>query len=237
MTFTPVRVRQRNYNFDLSEKKKLLILARETSQASVCKLYKIPKGTLSGWKNQIDLDLDYEKGKFTMHPGRKSIGEHLENVIDSFIEGQEQGQKECSVDLIAFEILKFDPEFQDGIFWKTKKWLYPYLHRSGFSIRSKTHVAQKECDNDLCFQFNDYVNEINAALKIHPDFVINMDETPCYYDNRPKTKVVTSGSKSVNGAKTRTGDYRATVCLAATESGKKLEPFIIFKGQPGKTNN
>jgi hypothetical protein len=236
MNLSPVHVRQRNYNFDLSEKKKLLLLAAETSQASVCKLHNIPKGTFSGWKQQIDLDLDYEKGKFTKHPGRKSKGEHLENVIDSFIEGQEQGQKECTVDLIALEILKFDPEFQDGDFGNVKRWLYPYLKRNGFSIRSKTHVAQKECDNDICFKFNEYVNEINAALNINPDFVINMDETPCYYDNRPKTKVVTSGSKSVNGAKTRTGDYRATVCLAAAATGKKLEPFIIFKGQPGKTN-
>ena len=49
-------------------------------------------------------------------------------------------------------------------------------------------------------------------------------------------KVVTKGSKSVNGAKTRTGDYRATVCLATTLSGEKLEQLIIFKDQPGKTN-
>jgi hypothetical protein len=221
----------------LSEKKKLLLLAATTSQADICQMYNIPKGTLSGWKKQIDLELNYEKGKFTKHSGPKSKGEHLENVVDSFIEGQEQGQKECTVDLIALEILKFDPEFQNGNFGNVKRWLYPYLNRNGFSIRSKTHVAQKECDIDTCFNFNHYVNEINAALNIHSDFVINMDETPCYYDNRPKTKVVTAGSKSVNGAKTRTGDYRATVCLAATASGKKLEPFIIFKGVPGKTYN
>jgi hypothetical protein len=143
----------------------------------LAKLHSIPK--VRGWKKQIDLDLDYEKGKFTKHSGRKSKGEHLKNVVVSFIEGQEQGQKECTVDLIVLEILKFDPEFQDGNFWHVKRWLYQYLKRDGFSIRYKTHVAQKECDNDTCFNFNEYVNEINAALNIHPDFLINMDETPC----------------------------------------------------------
>ena len=40
----------------------------------------------------------------------------------------------------------------------------------------------------------------------------------------------------MRGSKTRTGDARATVCLSVTLSGKKLDPLIIFKGQPGKTN-
>jgi hypothetical protein len=33
----------------------------------------------------------------------------------------------------------------------------------------------------------------------------------------------------------RTGDYRATVCLATTQLGMKLPPFVIFKGKPEKT--
>lgn len=84
--------------------------------------------------------------------------------------------------------------------------------------------------------FTVFVTEINQILGIHADFVIKMDETTCYYDNRQNCKVVSTGSKSVNGAKTKTGDYRATVCLAVTASGKKLEPLIIFKGQPDKVD-
>jgi hypothetical protein len=78
-----------------------------------------------------------------------------------------------------------------------------------------------------------YANQLRDLFNIHPDFVINMDETPCYYDNQPNRKVVSKGAKSVIGAKTRTGDFRATVCLAVTLSGKKLDPLVIYKGQPG----
>ena len=99
---------------------------------------------------------------------------------------------------------------------------------------SKNHVAQKACNVDICLDYVMYSNEIKEMFNIHPDFVINMDETPCYYDNRPNTKVVSKGAKSVNGAQTRTGNYRATVCLAVTASGRKLKPLIIYQGQPGK---
>jgi len=234
MENTPVHKRQRSHNFDLSEKKKLLILAQEHSPSYVCNEYSIKKSTFSGWKNQIDLFVDYPKGQFTLHPGPKSVGEHLENVIDSFIEGQEQGQKECTVDSIVFAIIAFDPEFKNSDFKKIRKWLYGYLERNQYSVRKKTHVAQKECDLNICLAFTSYVCKTNWLFDIHPDCVINMDETPVYYDSRPSTKVVSKGSKSVNGSKTRTGDYRATVCLAVTLSGKKLEPLVIFKGQPGR---
>jgi hypothetical protein len=40
---------------------------------------------------------------------------------------------------------------------------------------------------------------------------------------------VTAGAKSVSVAKTTTGDYRASVFLSCTLSGKKLEPFVITR--------
>jgi hypothetical protein len=44
-----------------------------------------------------------------------------------------------------------------------------------------------------------------------------MDETPSYNDNAPNIKVVpAAGAKSVNDAKTRTGDYRASLFLSCT---------------------
>lgn len=66
-----------------------------------------------------------------------------------------------------------------------------------------------------------YCNDLREWFEIDPDYVINMDETPCNYDNQPKTKfdskgnIFIKGLKSVNGAKTRAGDNRSTVCLSA----------------------
>jgi hypothetical protein len=160
MENTPVHKRQRNYNFDLSHKKRLLLLAQKNTPSAVCKEYNIPKGTFWGWYKQIDPDVDYAKGQMTFHTGPKPMGRYLENLIDSFIENQEEGQMECTVDSIVFEIIKFDKDFMNGDFSKIKKWLYRYLKRNDFSIRANTHVAQKLCDVDKCLDFTMYDNQL-----------------------------------------------------------------------------
>ena len=164
-------------------------MAQNTSAAEVCKEYGIQKSTFCGWKNQIDLNLDYQKGQYSKHPGRKPLGQHLDNFIDNFIESKEEGQKEFSVESIVLAIMKFDPTFKDNNFKQVRAWLYHYLERNDISIRNKTHVAQKSCDLETCCDFVDYVNEVNETFLISPDYIINMDETPVYFDNAPSTKV------------------------------------------------
>ena len=189
--------RKRNFAFDLRDQKRLLLLAESEgyNAARVCREYNIPKGTLAGWKKKIDLSLDYAKGQFTMHTGPKSIGKHLEPIVISFVDSRHETLSECTVDSIAFEIIQFDSEFLQGDFSRIKKWVYRFLDRNDYAIRNKTHVAQKECDLEYCLDTVLYCNEIREVFQVHPDFVINMDETPCYFDNRPKTKVVSKGMK------------------------------------------
>lgn len=62
-----------------------------------------------------------------------------------------------------------------------------------------------------------------------------MDETPLYNDQKPKRTIADRGSKTVNGRKTRTGDYRCTVFLAVALDRTNLPPMIVFKGTPGRT--
>ncbi len=57
--------------------------------------------------------MDYVKGQLTFHTGPKPIEQHLENLIDSFIENQEEGRLECTVDSIVFEIIKFSKDFMN----------------------------------------------------------------------------------------------------------------------------
>ena len=194
MELQKVQNKKRIYKYNLNEKKRLLLLAQSEGYTSkmVCEEYSIPKGTFWGWKRQIDTSIEYSKNLFTMHSGPKSTGEHLETIIDSFIEANEQGQKECTVDSIVLEIIKFDNEFMNADFSAIKKWLYRYLDRNDFAIRKKTHVAQKSCEVQICLDFVMYANDTRSLFRIPVDFVINMDETPCYYDNSPKRKVTPS---------------------------------------------
>ena len=158
-TITP---RKRKYNYDLYDQKRLILLSQSDgqSQARVCKEYDIPKGTFSGWKAKIDLSIEYQKGQYTLHSGKKSLGDHLEQLLVQFIDSTEVKQSECTVDSIALKVIQFDKDFLDGDYSRVKKWVYRFLDRNQYSIRMKTHVAQNSCDLDLCLDVVMHCNEL-----------------------------------------------------------------------------
>ena len=114
---------KRNINYDLNDQKRLILLSQNVgnSPASVCREFKIPRSTISGWKNKIDLSLNYQKGQYTMHSGPKCKGEHLEHiVVCSFIDQNENENSECTFVSIVLHILKNDDSFMDGAFKRVK---------------------------------------------------------------------------------------------------------------------
>lgn len=232
-----VHIRQRKHDYSLHDKKLILLEQKERkwSNLKIAQKYHVNESSIRYWQRTIDLSLDYSKDKTTMHPGRNSVGFHLESHLCQFIDSLRDEENYVTVELIAFEIIKMDATFQDGNMAKVKRWVYRFLERNGYSIRETTHVAQKLLNVDECLDFVIAVNEKNVQYSIPPEFVINMDETPLYNDQKPNKCVTKKGAKSVNGKSTRTGDYRATVLLAVTASGVKLKPMVVFKAKPGKT--
>jgi hypothetical protein len=65
------------------------------------------------------------------------------------------------------------------------------------------------------------------AFSSNPNLIINMDETPVYYDPEVRTTFPFKGSKKVSVKKTKTTS-RASALLAVSISGQKLKPFVVF---------
>ena len=76
---------------------------------------------------------------------------------------------------------------------------------------------------------------VSAALlifmltEVDPRNIINMDETPMYFDMGADTTYAPKGSKDVLITTTGYDKLRLTVVLTITASGGKLSPMIIFK--------
>ena len=64
---------------------------------------------------------------------------------------------------------------------------------------------------------------------IDPKNIINMDETPMYFDMGSGITYDTQGSKDVLSKNTGYDKLRFTVVLSITAEGGKLDPMIIFK--------
>jgi hypothetical protein len=113
-----------------------------------------------------------------------------------------------------------------------RDWVYRCLKRNQFSIRAATHVAQKTLSVEECLDFIGAVNDMVALYSIHDDFIINMDQTGVYMDNRHSTSIVDKGSRHVSCIESKNGSSHCSVFLAVTRSGKKLPPLVVFKGKP-----
>ena len=111
-------------------------------------------------------------------------------------------------------------------------WLYRFLERNDYSIRTNTHIAQKNLPVDECQEFVDSVNQSLFLNKVHDDFIVNMDQTGVYFDNR-HSRVIADTGCFFDWKQYRIKPLKSTVFLAVSKSGRKLKPLIVFQAKPG----
>jgi len=71
------------------------------------------------------------------------------------------------------------------------------------------------------------IKVLRDRFKYSEDYIINMDETPCFFDYCLKT-VNKVGSKFIHQIKLGADKRRATCVLSVTVSGKVLPTFLIY---------
>jgi hypothetical protein len=75
-----------------------------------------------------------------------------------------------------------------------------------------------------------HIRQLRLRNEFLPAAIGNMDETPCWMDMPGPTTIESTGSRSVPLRTTGHDKARFTVVLAAMADGRKLKPYVIFKG-------
>lgn len=99
--------------------------------------------------------------------------------------------------------------------------------------RAKTSIQQKlpaELEDKL-EKFTENMKALREAHKFPDTHIINMDETPMYFDMPGNTTVNKKGHREVRIRSTGAEKRRVTVILACTAAGDMLPPMVIFKGK------
>ena len=109
-----------------------------------------------------------------------------------------------------------------------------FLHSNKIVLRAVTHGCQR-LPEQLQREALDSIE--HARLKIvgpnrYPSFVINMDQTPIFFDMSSGKTLNISDERTVNGRTTSSSTLLVTVSVIATASGELLQPMIVFKGKP-----
>ena len=128
--------------------------------------------------------------------------------------------------------ISFPPLLGFDDFAASRGWLENFCKRNNFSLRRKTTVSQR-LPQELIPKVTGFIMHTRHLryIKQYPLGAIgNMDETPLWFDMPGETTVTHTGERSVPVRTTGHDKARYTVVLAAMADGKKLKPYVVFKG-------
>ena len=116
-------------------------------------------------------------------------------------------------------------------------WCANFFMRFRLTMRMKTHQSQRSPE-DLIPTLTEFLLYLKKYFADHPAMtkssIFAMDETAVWFDSTGSRTVEVIGAQSVPLASTGHDKANVTVALCAAADGKKLLPYIIFKGK-GKT--
>jgi len=121
----------------------------------------------------------------------------------------------------------------DGSFKASAGWLEKFMQRHHLSVRCRTSLSQKlPADlEDKVNSFVSFVKKSQVENEFEDKFLINMDETPVFFDLVPGRTLDLQGKRSVI-VRSSGGDKRhVTVVLSIAANGDVLPTMVIFKGK------
>ena len=127
--------------------------------------------------------------------------------------------------------LQIAPKYNFPNFKASAGWCTRFMNRSRLTLRQKVHIAQKlpKDVDDKVQKFFAFVIKERKRFDFALENIINMDETPMYFDMPGNTTVDKVASKTVSVKTTGHERQHFTVVLACQANGKKIRPLVIFK--------
>ncbi|KAF0702431.1 hypothetical protein AaE_015936 [Aphanomyces astaci] len=213
---------------------------------ATAKKYGLPSGQLSRWiKNiaQLKLAAAQRPGRLTVNPGPPVKNPDVEAQVLVYYDTLRESDIAVSTTMLTMKVLSIDPTFHEVLPKRLSHWVYAFLNRQGLSIRRPTRKGQK-LPNHLKEIRDDFVRSLQGRFSVFGTVadarwsrVVNMDETPVYFEPDVHTTIAPKGAKTVSARVCSTHNPRVSVCLDVTATGEKLPPFVIFKGVPGARVN
>ena len=224
--------------YSLRQKLEVLDFIKTHSEADAARHFSIPRTTLRSWKG-LDM-LPKEKAKSTKKGkhARKGSGRPLsyspdieEQIVQWVLESRDLQipiQRKMIQQKALALISPNNPQFR-----ASEGWLQKFMKRNSLSLRKHTSVQQK-LPADLEKKLESLLDEVKILRERHnfsDELIINMDETPVFFDMPRQHTIHTTGAKEVRVSGTKGGKRRITYVVSCTASGQMLKPMVIFKGK------
>ncbi len=102
-------------------------------------------------------------------------------------------------------------------------------------LRQVTHECQRppEVLRRETIDFINFVKPNETAINCCECLVINMDQTPIFFDMSLGKNLSQAGARTADGRTSLSATLQVTVVVTVTASGGFLCPLVVFKGKPG----
>lgn len=237
--FSPSVVCRKRYKaYTATEKRAIVDEAKANPNGirATAREHDIAIGTLMGWMKKgefNDVVLQNKKGARTTGGGRKlSVGEGNDEKIFRWIIEQRELHVPVSCQAIM-DHAKLLCAADNPTFQASRGWLQKFMKRHELSLRSRTSLSQRlPADlEEKISSFQTFVKTERSSEEIDDRYIVNMDETPVFFDIVPNKTVEQTGNKSVIIRSSGSDKKHVTVMLAVSATGDVLPTIVIFKGK------
>lgn len=226
-------------SFTIAQKLDIINQIKQSTVILTSIKLKIHKSILYKW---LGKELEFlttknkNKTKKMGNHGRKAKhSTHEQTLYNQIIQQRRQGIP-LSWTIVREQMLSLVAD-DDPTFKASSGWAYGFAKRYFLTLRVPTlkrpnsnfNVTFDNQQQEKKQSFIAYTNNLISANNYNEDHIINMDETPVWFDSPINKTVEVVGSKKVAIKTTGNDKDRVTVVLAVTKSGKMLTPTIIEK--------
>ena len=170
-------------------------------------------------------------------PGpRSAVLQPMQDELLRFIfELREQGMP-VSISMVASKAAQLSPTFSRKSRTAKSSAARRFVRSHRLVHRLGTHESQRS-PAETAADAIDFMTSV-ARPKVldqasrHPDYILNMDQTPIPFTYNAKKTLEVVGRRTVHVRKSTNDTKRATFAMTVTASGKVLKPLLVFKGAP-----
>ena len=189
---------------------------------------------LRDWKKQ-ELQLAVmPKKKKTLHRGRESTIKHLEEELLAWFNTQRALGGVLSYRILQARTCRLHCEFREIDHEQQYGRIRCLCHANGIVIRRTTTTSKKKPEEveQEARQWLDNVRPMITAPGVNRRYVLNMDQTPVFFNLAPHVTLDTRGKKKIVSRIAGGNGDRVTATLCVSAAGDKLKPMLIFRGAP-----
>ena len=228
--------------YTIKQKLDIIKESNLTSIHAVSAKYGIDRNSVRDWIKQKDLleKADTKENYRLLGAGRKSYSFEYEPQILKWIEYHRKLGLALTMRSIIGYLLYLQPEFGETKSYDAlKMWCSRFLKRNNLVFRRAGHIGQP-LPKSVNTVVNGFLRDIIRARENmgigDQDLgrIVNMDETPIFFDMPETITIEVKGTKNVKIATFGNDKNRVSVILSIAGDGTKLPPLMIFKGEPGK---